>query len=271
MVIFVRILIKRRGSNSMPAVQLTFIVSETSVSFAEVSRSSGEIEREGIMDFQSNEIHRIKELLQAFITSNELVSDSYDEITLAWCTTDHALFPLAVFNEINIAELANSVFESGIEVNELDFNRIMEHGVVHVYRIPLWVKSFFVMRFPTITIQHERTMIIRVALSEQAFKAKTSLVLTQEYVGICVTFRGQLIFSNSFTYSSIEDIVYYLQFVLSKLQIDSDTYDLVNYTVSNAVKDRAEKVVAILNRLITQPKLVTSIVDSVHQIQVKCV
>jgi hypothetical protein len=250
---------------------LAFIVSETSVSFAEVSRSSGVLLKQAALQFASSDSDSIKDSIANFLQSNAIENGNYAEVTLAFCSSDQALFPLAIFNEVGAETLANAVFESGFEREELDFNRIMEHSMVNVYRIPLWVKSFFVMRFPTITIQHERTMLTRFALLENAFKPKVTLVFDQEHFGMVVTRHNELVFSNSYRHQSSEDVVYYLQFALSKLNMEESTIDAHSFYTSDDSKALSEEVNDMLNRLQIQPKLNRVSSEFFHKIQPKCV
>jgi hypothetical protein len=250
---------------------LAFIVSETSVSFAEVLRSSGVLLKQAVIQFTSSDIQSIKDSVANFLQSNAIENSNYEDVTLAFCSSDQALFPLAIFNEVGAEVLANAVFESEFEKEELDFNRIMEHSMVNVYRVPLWVKSFFVMRFPTITIQHERTMLTRFTLLENAFKPKVTLMYDQDHFGIVVTRHNELVFSNSYRYQSSEDVVYYLQFAIAKLNIQDSTLDVHNFYTSEDSKASSEEVNDILNRLQIQPKLNRVSSEFFHKIQPKCV
>ena len=213
----------------MSNTQLTFIISGTSVSYAEVLRSSQTLLRTATHRFESTRESEIKVELADFVAGLNL-NDEYQEYSLAWCTPNSALFPMGVFSESSPEELAQLVFGDAIEKNNLDFNRIAELAMVNLYEIPLWIKSFFIIKFPKILIQHEQTMNLRALFQGSVFKLKLVVGIYDEYFSLNIIHKTELIFANSYAYSSMEDIVYYTQFALKSKSIQERSAILLGIT-----------------------------------------
>jgi hypothetical protein len=212
--------------------QLTFILSGTSVSFAEVLRSSQAVIRSATHRFTSTREGEMKEELTQFVAGLNLNSD-YQEYSLGWCTPNSALFPTAVFSASSPEKLAQLVFGDTIEKNNLDFNRISELTMVNVYEIPLWIKSFFIIKFPQILIQHEETMNLRALFQGSVFRLKIVVGIYDDYFSLNIIHKTELIFANSYAYSSMEDIVYYTQFALKSKNIQESRGELLGITSSS--------------------------------------
>jgi hypothetical protein len=229
--------------------QLTFIISQTSVSFAEVSRSSEVVLRSEELLFTRFSAHEMKEQLKKWVDEHGLKSNEFDEYSLVWCSPVNTLVPMSLFDASTPENLATAVFDGGISSEELDFNRLVEHGVVNVFQMPLWVKSFFVINFPRITMQHERTVEIRAALQTNSFHPKVVISVYADYVGVCIVEQGAVRFSNCFTYATKEDVLYYVQYALSNTTLNKDQITIfANYGTSSS-QQLAQDVVADLLRL----------------------
>lgn len=215
----------------MSNTQLTFIISGTSVSYAEVLRSSQTIVRTATHRFSSTRETELKEELAEFVAGLNLSAD-YQEYSLAWCSPNSALFPTAVFSESTPEKLAHLVFGDAIEKNNLDYNRISELSMVNVYEIPLWIKSFFIIKFPQILIQHEETMNLRALFQGSVFKLKIVVGIFDDYFSLNIIHKTELIFANSYGYTSMEDIVYYTQFALKSKNIQENKAELLGITSS---------------------------------------
>ena len=100
--------------------------------------------------------------------------------------------------------------------DHIDYNRIPEQGIVNLFEIPLWVKSFFVIKYPRSIIQHEGSHVIRGLFSEPSFKLKTTLVIYNDFFLMCIAKENKLQFYTVFDYHFIDDIVYHLMFTLQQ-------------------------------------------------------
>lgn len=199
----------------MSNTQLTIHISRTSVHVAEVLRSNQEIIRTESLDLHESTPAQYKSKLGEFFVSNNFNKD-YDEVTAAWSTPHNALVPLRVYNDTDPKSLYKLLFGEELDLKTIDFNRLMELSMVSVFEIPDWVKSFFVIRYPRITIKHEHALTIRAIFQSSTFDKSIHISLCDDYMNIFLIHHNELKFSNSFEYQTADDILYYSMYVLEQ-------------------------------------------------------
>ena len=178
--------------------------------------------------FDSSKDEIIKEKLSKEFESNSIFQQEFDEITLSWSSDKTTLVPNAIFGESN----PQAIFKLCYGENEadVDYNRISELGIVNVYEIPEWIKRFFVIKFPSINIQHEGSIILRKALNENAFKLKATVVIYKNHFQLIISKHNELIFYSNFDYQSSEDIIYHIMFVLQQKELlnENGSFEIIN-------------------------------------------
>lgn len=166
--------------------------------------------------FTDKQDYRYKQQLEEFWEQTGWKEPDFDDISLSWSEKQTTLVPVNVFNESDKESIFVLSFGRQVQNDEIDYNRLPMQGVVNVFSIPLWVKSFFVMRFPRIVIQHEGTHLIRGVFSGQTFKLKTKLVIHEAHFLLLIVQENNLQFYSSFEWSTLEDIVYYYSFSIQQ-------------------------------------------------------
>lgn len=182
----------------------------------------------------SNKERENKEALELFIKENPSLNDDFDEITLSFATSRSTLVPNNVFDESGPRDLFKICFGQSVEDSEIDYNRISEHAVINLYHIPTWIKSFFVIKYPRIVIQHEGTHLIRKAL-QQGFKLKVYALIHEDHFQMSIIKHNEIQYYSSFDYQSDEDILYHLLFVLQQKELTHESGEvlLINGAGSN--------------------------------------
>lgn len=171
-----------------------------------------------------------KESLKSIFDNHSFLKDEFEEITVAWCVDRSSLVPNAIFNESTPVDIFQLCFGKDSVKQEIDYNRISELSVINVYEIPMWVKSFFVIKYPRVIIQHAGTHAVRMALSQNAFYLKATVVCFESYVRLIIVKHNALEFYSSFSYQSAEDIIYHLNFAFQQKEFTNDkgTIELVS-------------------------------------------
>lgn len=194
--------------------QLAIDINTSSVRF--VRLSGGFVLQERSFAFTDKQDYRYKQQLEEFWDQTGWKEFDFDDVSLSWSERQTTLVPVNVFNESEKDAVFFLSYGKQVQSQEIDYNRIPMQGVVNVYSIPLWVKSFFVIRFPRIVIQHEGTHLIRGIFSGQTFKLKSKLVLHEDHFLIVIVKENNLRFYSSFEWNTIEDIVYYYSFSIQQ-------------------------------------------------------
>lgn len=216
-------------------------------------------------EFKDRKDYRYKEQLDEFLIESGLKDTEYDECVVSWSSFRSTLIPANVFGESKPEHLFRLCYGSEISTSEIDYNRIPEQGIVNLYQIPLWVKSFFVIKYPRSIIQHEGSHLIRGIFSEPSFKLRSTLIIYGNYFLMSIIKENKLQFYSMFEFQTSDDIVYHLMFTLQQKEFLSEnstlqvfggvgsSTELVN-DVSQKLKslpDMKNNTVSILNDFIT--------------------
>lgn len=177
--------------------------------------------------FTDRQDYRYKEQLEVFLADSKLRELDFDDYSIAWSGNQTTIVPANVFNESSKDAIFQLCFGKNTEVGEIDYNRIPEQGVVNVFSMPAWLKSFFVVRFPRVVVQHEGTHLLRGIFNGATFKLKTVLSLHDGFFTLIIVDKNQLQFYSTFEYTTLEDIVYYLSFTLQQKELQALSNEIV--------------------------------------------
>lgn len=174
-----------------------------------------------------------KEQLDIFIKENTSLNEDFDEITLSYATSRSTIVPNNIFDESGPKDLFKLCFGKDTDDAEIDYNRISEHSVINLYHIPTWIKSFFVIKYPRIVIQHEGTHLIRQAL-QQGFKLKVYALLHADHFQLSIIKHNEIQYYSAFDYQSHEDLLYHLLFVLQQKELVDEKGEIMMIQGSGA-------------------------------------
>lgn len=218
--------------------QLAIDINTSAVRFVKLSGDF--VVQEKTFTFVDKQDYRYKQQLEDFWKGTDWKEADFDDISLSWSEKETTLVPVNVFNESDKEAIFTLSFGKEVQSNEIDYNRIPLQGIVNVYSIPLWVKSFFVIHFPRIVIQHEGTHLIRGIFSGQTFKLKTKLIVHEHHFLMLIVKENSLKFYSSFEWNSIEDIVYYYSFAVQQSGFSEQLNELEISLGSGSQADREE-------------------------------
>ena len=199
---------------------LSIEISDHAVRF--VSDSSG-IHLRKEYTFSDKKDYRYKEQLEEYFSDSGLKNHDFDEYTVSWSAFRSTLIPANIFGESKPEVLFKLCYGSETPISHIDYNRIPEQGLVNLYEIPLWVKSFFVLKFPRSIIQHEGSHVVRGIFSESSFKLKSTLIVYSNYFLLTIVKENKLHFYSMFDFQELDDIVYHLMFTLQQKDFIGET------------------------------------------------
>lgn len=157
-----------------------------------------------------------KDQLDVFLNKTDFRAMDWDEYSLSWFSEKSSVLPSSIFSETNANAVFQLAYGNDTPENDIDFNRLPELAGANVYEIPVWVKSFFVTRFPRMILQHEGTHIIRGLLEGPKFKLKIVLSLQESHFLLAAVKDSELQYYNTFDYQTVEDVVYHLAHLLQQ-------------------------------------------------------
>ncbi len=179
------------------------------------------------LHYNSSREPEIKEELSVFfkdITNNEA---EFDEYSFSYFSEKFTLIPNAIFEGNTAEEFFKFSFNELHNSNDIDYNRISELSLVNVFEMPLWIKSFFVIRFPRIVMQHELSYQLRGIFSGSTFKLKIHLTLFDSEFAMVVSKENNLLLANVYEFQNADDIIYLLSNCLNKMELGEQSGELI--------------------------------------------
>ena len=200
--------------------QLTIDISSYGASFVSLT-SAGVSQRYSVV-FDSLQVDDINKHLNESFEQQSFLTIDYDEITVAWSTNKSTLVPNNIFAESNQTDIFKLCFGEPTPSYEIDYNRIAELSAVNIFEVPLWLKSYFVMKFPRVIIQQSGTHVIRKVMDANAFKVKATATIYNEYFHLTIVKHNNVEFYSFFDVQSAEDVIYHLMFTLQQKEVMSE-------------------------------------------------
>ena len=246
MEIFQRVRTKEHG-NKVKGKQLAVYISRTSVVATEVLRSNREVLRKEHTRFHEATPGGYKAELEHFFDQLGW-SDDYSEYSLAWGSPSQAVVPLSIYNDSHPKAIYQLLFGDHQDDAATDFNRLMELSLVVVYEIPDWVKSFFVKRFPHIEIKHENAFFLRGTFQGATFSKSLHFTVLDDYFSIALIERDELLFSNTYAYQTVEDILYHLMYVMDQNNWRKAAIKAGSYFYTEEQREKAMAVIEMIKQ-----------------------
>lgn len=180
------------------------------------------VEQDFLFHFTDKTDFGYKDQLDAFLLKTDFRTLDWDEYSLSWFSEKSTLLPYNLFGITDTTKAFQLSFGNRIEENDIDFNRIPEYTVVNIFEIPLWVKSFFISRFPRMTIQHAGSHAIRGVFSKGSFSLKLIILPFKEHFLLMAAKNNELQFYNIFDFQSHEDILYHTAHLIQQLNLKGE-------------------------------------------------
>lgn len=158
----------------------------------------------------------IKEELNHFFQDQNIKMSELNECTISWSCMRTTLVPGNIFAASSPLSIFSLCFGKNFDSNTIDYNRLPEQAIVNIFEIPLWVKSYFVPKFPRAIIQQEGSVIIRGLFGTGTFKLRALLSIHDTYFGLTIVKENKLQFYSIFDYQNSDDIIYHFIFVLQQ-------------------------------------------------------
>jgi len=209
----------------MPKIHLAIEINTGAVRFVKLDGSF--IVSKNEFTFVDKQDYRYNQQLTEYLEYLQFKEIDFDECSLSWSCKQSTLVPSNVYNESDANSIFNLCFGESISNNEIDYNRIADPSIVNVHWFPFWLKSFFVVKFPRIVMQHEGTHLLRGIFKESTFKSKAVIVLHQDFFTLILVKENNLHYYSSFEYSTIEDVVYYTHFTLQQKEWSEYPLDIL--------------------------------------------
>jgi hypothetical protein len=224
--------------------QLAIEISENGVNFAHIQ--DGSVVSIDSFTFKDKIDYRYKEQLEQIFSEKGYKEKEYDEYSLSWYSIQSTLLPNNVFSETKPEDLFRLCYSQDIPADHIDYNRIPELSIVNVYQIPQWVKSFFIVKFPRIIIQHEGSHLLHGIFAGSTFKLSSYITLHDNSFSLIITSTNDLQFYSQFEFQSIDDVVYHFVYTMQQKNYFGKDGSV---TIVNGIGSSKEQVVELKEKL----------------------
>lgn len=175
-------------------------------------------------DLSNFDKSNVEELLKL-----EMFSFQFENVIVSYGGARSTLIPVDLFSHSKPSEVFRLNYPEPID--NLDYNRIPELGIVSIYEMPLWIKSLFVIKFPRCKIVHRSTVLLKGIFDQPTFSPKLHINIEKDHFYLLITKKMKLDYYNRFDYSVIADLIYYVLFVLEQKEYDQADFELNLYGV----------------------------------------
>ena len=185
--------------------------------------------------FEISEFNRDE--VTTFFASEEFKFDYHSYVATAGGLRN-TLIPVDLFNHTKAEDVFKLNYPAPID--NLDYNRIPELGIVNIYELPLWIKSLFVIKFPRTKLIHPATVLLKGVFSNPTFSPKIHICFYGSSFYLMITAKSKLQYFNRFDFTTIADLVYHVLFVLEQKEMDQTKMDVNLYGVNEKWDKLAE-------------------------------
>jgi hypothetical protein len=186
------------------------------VRISETNDSQNSVYEHTFSDLQD---HRYIEQLDALLEDSGLKNRSFDTTALSWSGFRTTLVPSNVFEDGSAQRFFELCFGTQVAEDAISFDRLQEQGIVNIYELPVWIKSYFASRFPRIVMRHEGSHLIQQLLSSKISKLEVIVTVHKGYFLLCIGKEDSLIYYSSFDFQEVDDILYHVMFTLQQKEL----------------------------------------------------
>jgi len=217
-----------QNNSDLSYTKLSIQISLNGLSFCVLDAISNTIIKQESRSFSEELIpFQVLKNLKELLEKNEVTKMSFSDITIIHRNTLFSLVPKALFHE---KELANYLkFNTKILANDhISFDEIANYDIVNVYVPFVNINNYIYELFGEFEYQHNGTVLIQSLLTNfDGGKEPICYVhILENQIDITVIENKKLMLYNSFTYTTKEDFIYYILFVIEQLKLDSESLSL---------------------------------------------
>lgn len=224
---------KRNEINSPEDTDLSYTklsiqISLNGLSFCILDTINNSILKQDCISFSEELIpFQVLKKLKEVLETNKITSMSFSEVTIIHRNPLFSLVPKALFDE---KELPNYLkLNAKILANDLiAYDEIPEFDIINVYVPFVNINNYIFELFGDFEYQHNGTVLVQTLLNNfDSGKEPICYVhILENQLDVTVIANKKLLLYNSFSFSTKEDFIYYILFVIEQLKLDTESLKL---------------------------------------------
>jgi hypothetical protein len=220
--------INTNNNSDLSYTKLSIQISLNGLSFCVLDSISNTIIKQESTTFSEELIpFQVLKKLKEVLEKNEIDKMSFSDVTIIHRNTLFNLIPKALFDEKEVANYLK--FNTKILANDLiAYDEILNFDIINVYVPFVNINNYIYELFGEFVFQHNGTVLIQSLLNNfDGGKEPVCYVhVLEQQLDITVIANKKLLFYNSFNFSTKEDFIYYVLFVIEQLKLDAETLKL---------------------------------------------
>lgn len=150
---------------------------------------------------------RDAESLEAFLSGRPAFGQSYYEVMLAYDFPESTLVPALEYRHEEAGSLAASLFGRAAAANTVA-EAIRVKDMYNVYTVPQDIMDVMKNRFPAAKTRHQYSVLLEKAVPPEG--DSILLDVRDSEFSLLLTRQGEVLLAQTYSYSSPEDVLYYL-------------------------------------------------------------
>jgi hypothetical protein len=220
--------INTNNNSDLSYTKLSIQISLNGLSFCVLDSISNTIIKQESTTFSEELIpFQVLKKLKEVLEKNEIDKMSFSDVTIIHRNTLFNLIPKALFDEKEVANYLK--FNAKILANDLiAWDEILNFDIINVYVPFVNINNYIYVLYGEFVFQHNGTVLIQSLLNNfDGGKEPVCYVhVLEQQLDITVIANKKLLFYNSFNFSTKEDFIYYVLFVIEQLKLDAETLKL---------------------------------------------
>lgn len=157
----------------------------------------------------------------------KLPDNTFSEIKVIYSTPAHTVVPESLFDESKGSEYLK--FSSKILINDYVANDELETEGLRIVYVPYMnINNAIFEKFGSFDYFHTVTVLLKTFFNHHKQEQLNVYVHVRESFFDCIILdNGKLQLCNSYPYTSPEDFLYYLLFVMEQLELDPDNVEVL--------------------------------------------
>ena len=216
--------------NNLNEKHLSIQLSLDGFSFCIINKVEKQIEKLVYVPFEdkSPTPEKLLKNVEELFKKEKALQRRYGSVNISHVNQLSTLVPKSLFDEDRIRDYlkySSKTFTNDYVVHD----ELENHDMINVYIPFVNVNNFFLERFGSFEYKHSSTVLINNLLNTFKYSEHPHMFahISEQSFEIVVIAHDNLLFYNSFTYSSPEDFIYYILFTAEQLQLNPENFELI--------------------------------------------
>lgn len=174
-----------------------------------------------------NTPEELEALLIKEIELNSVLNETFSKVTLVYHTEMTTVVPTPLFDSTQPSEYLK--FNTKILATDfIAYDEIKSKEITVVFVPYMNINNYFFDTYGAFTYLHANTVLLENLLlnNNSANKQQVTLYIQKGLFTMCYVNNSKLVYSNSYTYNTPQDLVYYTMFTLEQLKLDPNSIDV---------------------------------------------